>query len=235
MIRSLLALVGSATLCHAGLAQASRTITFQTAMDDGSELVVSLVDDDFDSPAFDGSLTFVGTLLPVAGSPAAVTIETTIGILHAGTAGEVVTVSTPSAAIGYIPTQRWLAVSESGVVVAGTGTAISTSTLLYSDGSTGELTIEGDFGDLETQAAGVHASGSLALALSQTLTMMARRGGGLQGGTEQVPTLANCTTAARNVCGENCVESVTYSVTTDSEGNVTGSSCSFECKDPCPE
>ena len=211
------------------LAQASRGIEFLTTLDDGREVILTLSDDDFDSPTYGGSLTFTGWILDGTGSPARISITTDLDILRAGTTNHVATHSTTTTAIGFVPSQAWVALSETQINGA------TTLTQVQNDGTTASLTMQGDFSDLEQASSGIHASGSLALALSQTLTMMARNGGGLQGGTPHIPTLANCTASAQAVCGDDCVASVDYSVTVDENGNVTGADCAYECESPCTD
>ncbi|MEL7484747.1 MAG: hypothetical protein AAFN41_10375 [Planctomycetota bacterium] len=203
---------------------------FRATLYDGSELILALEDDNFAAADFDGRLTFTGFILADTGSPTEITIRTTIGALTAGTSGDIVTVSDGVSALAYAPAINWVSMSQKTLDASGS----STTTFVYTDASTGELSIEGDYGDLELATAGAHSAGTLALAMGQTMTMMAR-GGGLQGGNQNVPTLANCTTAAQNVCGNDCVASVDYSVTVDEDGNVTGSNCAFECESPCTD
>lgn len=214
----------------AGTAFAERSIEFRATLLDGSELMLALEDDSFGDADYDGGLTFTGFILADTGSPTEITIRTTIGALTAGTSGDIVTVSDGVSALAYAPAINWVSMSQKTLDASGS----STTTFVYTDASMSELNVEGDFADLELAASGSHNAGSLALALGQTLTMTAR-GGGFQVGNAGIPTLANCTTAAQQVCGDDCVASVDYSVTVDEDGNVTGSSCAFECESPCTD
>jgi len=206
--------------CIAG-AQAQRSMVFETEYLDGTELVLSLDDQDFGASSYDGSLVFSGTMTSADGAWYEITIATNTGFLTNGTQVSNTTISSPSDAIGFSHDSEWIAVTQS----QSTATGSISETQVVSENVEAWLTVDGDYADLET--------GSLELALAQSLVSLvtSSAGGPTTGG---VMNLSSCTIAAEDTCGEDCVKSVTFTITYNEDGDVASTSCSFECKDPCP-
>lgn len=211
-------------------AQPVRSITYQTTLENGSELALALVDTDFDGADYDGTLVFVGTLTHINDDPIDVTFTTNLPFLRAGTEVNFVTESNDTASLGVSATQNSVVVSSTDALPSGIGV----TSVDITDGQTSDMTIEGDFADLEWAASSHHSVSSLELALAQSLAAI---------WWPLIPwnpndflvTRKQCEESAVNICGAGCVESVDYTVTYNDDGTViTSTSCSYTCKDPCP-
>lgn len=211
------------------MGQTERGMTFQVLDQNATLFQLTLVDQDFDAPGYDGSLVFSGTASTPEGTPYAITIVTNLRLLTNGTRVLNSTIASPPQAIGFAPDMSWVAVTRTEPAPGG---SLSITQIETSEMET-RLAVEGDYPDLEAATGGMYDAGSLELALAQSLaSLMARPGGGPVGGGAM--NLASCKVAAEDVCGDGCVKSVTLTITYNAEGNVASTSCSFECKDDCP-
>lgn len=214
-------------IAGAAMAGPPRSMVFQSELPDGSTIILELDDEDYAAPEYDGGLEFVGTVTPPMGDPYDFSLRTDIGLLSTATRVCAVTFSTASGALAIGNTSTWVALTETTQTTTGSNSV----TDIVTNGVEAELAMTGDFSDLATVASGLYSTGTLDLALAQSLVFVLSAPGSC---TTPHVNLATCINSAKDACGYNGVASVDFEIETDADGNVISTSCSFTCKDPCP-
>lgn len=209
-------------------AQEDRSIVFQVEDQSGTTIVLSLDDQNFASSTYDGSLTFSGTVETLDGGSYDLTINTNIWLLNRATP---ISTTSPAGkdAVGAAQDSGWVTATLKQVMPSG---SVSETQIQTSNAET-QLFVEGDYEDLENVTAGLYNAGNFEQALAHCLTLLTTGPGDGPVGDGGM-NLATCRIAAEETCGEDCLQSVTVGVTFNENGHVASTSCSFECKDPCP-
>lgn len=222
--------LSSILLCGVGNAQTERSIVFHAEDEGGNAFVLSLADQDFDHPTCDGSLEFTGSIQTPQGASYQVTLKSNLRLLTNATQVSNSTISSATRAIGHSQDGEWIAVTEKAPMPEG-----SVSETHIEESTAGsQLFVVGDFADLADATHGMHNAGNLELALAQSLAFLITTNSSDGPGEGRQMNLASCTNAAKGVCDSDCVKSVTFEVTYNEDGDVASTSCTFECKEPCP-
>lgn len=217
-------------LCGSGNAQTERSIVFHAEDDSGNAFVLSLVDQDFDRPSYDGSLEFSGSIQTTQGASYQVTLRSNLRLLTNATRVSNSTISSATRAIGHSQDGEWIAVTEKAPMPEGS----VSETHIEESMAESQLFVEGDYADLADATHGMYNAGNLELALAQSLASLITTSPGDGPGEGGQMNLASCTNAAKGVCGNDCIKSVTFEVTYNEDGDVASTSCTFECKEYCP-